>query len=256
MRRVLAGLLTAFSMYSIFPVPKARWERENMRYALCFFPLVGAMIGGVVWLWHRAAVHLSAAPGFFAAVAALLPVLISGGIHMDGFMDTADSLSSYGDREKKLKILQDPHLGAFGALYGVGLLLMTFGLWQQVYATPEYLPLAALGYILSRCGSALSIALIPPAKQSGLVHLFADSGNKRAILWSAGLLGAGVLALGIRLFPLAGSVTAGAVLLHWLVHRRFCMRNYGGNTGDLAGFLLQMLELTILAVAAVGGMLS
>ena len=106
---ILQTIAVAFAMFSAIPMPQFEWSQKNMRYALCAFPLIGAVCGG---LWCLVGVlpvpELVRAAGF-----CLVPVLVTGGIHLDGFADTCDALSSYGDAEKKLGILKDPHCGAF-----------------------------------------------------------------------------------------------------------------------------------------------
>lgn len=96
----------AFAMFSALPVPKIEWNERNMRYAMAAFPLIGAVIGA---LWCVCGLlplpEMAKAAGF-----CLIPVAVTGGIHLDGYADTSDALSSYGDREKKLAILKDPAL--------------------------------------------------------------------------------------------------------------------------------------------------
>lgn len=255
-KRLAAGMFTAFSLYSAIPVPRTGWDRDSMRYALCFFPVIGVVVAVAVWGWFRLCVCFGVVPGLFAAVAALLPAILTGGIHLDGFVDTADALASHAPREKKLEILKDSHVGAFGVLYLVGYLLLSFGLWQQLYAQPRFFALAALGYVLSRCANALSIAIFPTARSSGLVHLFAGNADKRAVVLANGIVAVFAAAAGILLFPLWGGVLAAGFVVYFLLHRRFCVCEFGGNTGDLAGFLLQILELMALLVAVIGGALS
>ena len=76
-----------------------------MKYALCFFPAVGVFCTGALWLWYALCCTLGVSGVLFAAVAAALPLLITGGIHMDGFMDTVDALSSHQSKERKLEIM-------------------------------------------------------------------------------------------------------------------------------------------------------
>ena len=102
---MLRSLLSAFLMYSRIPVPQVEWKEENRRYSLGFFPLVGAVTGGLVFLWRLLCGNISAGPWIFAAGAVLIPVLVTGGIHLDGFCDVTDAKASYGDREKKLEIM-------------------------------------------------------------------------------------------------------------------------------------------------------
>ncbi len=114
--RVIRSLCIAFSTYSRIPVPQVAWTDENRKYSMCFFPLIGAVIGLLLWGW----LALCDALGFGAllrgAVGALLPILVTGGIHMDGFMDTSDALASWQSPEKRLEILKDSHVGAFAVL--------------------------------------------------------------------------------------------------------------------------------------------
>lgn len=256
MRNVVSGLFTAFAMYSVIPMPKTQWNKHTMRYALCFMPVIGLVIWVVSMLWLMLCIRLRVVPALFAAVAVLVPIVISGGIHMDGFIDTADAISSHGDKEKKLEILKDSHVGAFGVLFAAGQLLLSFGLWQQLYARPALAALVAVGYVVSRCLNALSIATFPTARDSGLVYIFAGNASKKAVVVTVSAVLAAMVLLCVYVSVLWGLIACGAAAGYFLLHRRFCLGQFGGNTGDLAGFLLQNTELLFLAVAAIGGLLS
>ena len=99
-------------MYSKIPMPQFEWKEEDMRYMLCFFPWIGAVIGICLWLWavlcEKAGIGMLA----FTTIGSVIPILITGGFHVDGFMDTMDAFHSYQPREKKLEILKDSHIGA------------------------------------------------------------------------------------------------------------------------------------------------
>ena len=88
-----------------------------MRYAMCFFPVIGAVIGGLLSLWICLTGD-STGSLFRASVAVLIPLIVTGGIHLDGLLDTADALSSYKTMEEKLEILKDSHTGAFAIIVG------------------------------------------------------------------------------------------------------------------------------------------
>ena len=112
------GFKIAFSMYSKIPMPQSQWSRENMRYALGFFPMVGLVIGLLVWAVAELFESLGTAQGqlFRVSVLTVLPVLISGGIHLDGFLDVSDAMSSWQERDRRLEILKDSHAGAFAII--------------------------------------------------------------------------------------------------------------------------------------------
>ena len=122
--RVIRSLFIAFSTYSRIPVPQVAWSEENRKYSMCFFPWIGAVIGLLMWGWLRLCGALSIGSVLKGAVGALLPILVTGGIHMDGFMDTSDALASWQSRERRLEILKDSHVGAFAVLGCAGYLLL------------------------------------------------------------------------------------------------------------------------------------
>ena len=117
----IRSLCTAFAMYSRLPVPCGNWKKEDMQYSIGLFPLVGIVVGVLEYIWIYGVQRACAADlqgmlptALFLAqvmIACIIPVLVTGGIHVDGFMDTSDALSSWGDRDQKLQILSDPHIG-------------------------------------------------------------------------------------------------------------------------------------------------
>ena len=86
-------LLVALSTYSSLPMPQFEWNEKNMRYAICCFPAVGLLCCGLLLLWNWFCGMMQVNAVLFAAVAVCLPLLITGGIHMDGYMDTVDALA-------------------------------------------------------------------------------------------------------------------------------------------------------------------
>ena len=126
---ILRSLASALLMYSRIPAPRVEWREENRRYALCFFPLVGAVIGGLLLLWERLCALLEIGVTVRGAVCVLLPILVTGGIHIDGFCDTTDAVSSYADKQKRLEIMKDPHIGSFAVIGLCSMLLLQFALF-------------------------------------------------------------------------------------------------------------------------------
>lgn len=239
------GFKIAFSMYSKIPMPKTDWTKENMKYAMCFFPLIGIMVGGLLYGFHRLSLYLSLTPSLFAAVMTLIPLLITGGIHFDGFLDTMDAKSSYQPIEKKLEILKDPHTGAFAIIGGIGYLLLTFGLFTELYYSKNMLMLS-ICYILSRAFSGLSVVTFQPAKNSGLLKTFSDQSQKvrvRNTMYTYIALCSLLLLLNNLILGAFCFVTGIGIFLYY---KTMSMKEFGGITGDLAGYFLQMYELGML----------
>ena len=174
---VLQTVAVAFAMFSAVPVPQFNWTEKNMRYAMCAFPLIGVVIG---LLWFLCGV-LPLPGAARAAGFCLIPVWVTGGIHLDGYADTCDALSSYGDRTKKLEILKDPHCGAFAVIRLCSYFLAYFALCTCVRFTPRAGALWALALVLERALSGLAVASFPMAKNTGLAHTFATAADKTAV---------------------------------------------------------------------------
>ena len=106
----------AFSIYSKIPVPQFKWEEKDMRYHLIFFPFVGVLIGGLLDIWNYICCSFDIGMITYTCIGASIPLIITGGFHVDGFMDTMDAKKSYKSREEKLEIMKDPHVGAFSVI--------------------------------------------------------------------------------------------------------------------------------------------
>lgn len=258
-KSLLNGLLVAFSLYSAIPVPQVNWKKETMRRALSFLPLVGVCIGGAEWAWFRFCVWRDASALFYAAGATILPVFLSGGIHLDGLCDTCDALCSYGDREKRLAILKDPHIGAFGVLWLALFLLAETACFAQLYQTPAAMPVVLTGFALARAAGGRKIVAMPCAKHTGLAQLFAENSDRKTVATTltAELIFLAVLTVFWQ-WHTAGSMlpASGLLLLYFwdALHERLCKKQFGGITGDLAGFFISVSELLLLATAAVCGL--
>lgn len=250
---VLNSLFSALLMYSRLPAPQVAWEESNRRWALCFFPLIGGVIGTLLLGWYRLCVWLSLGEWFFGATATALPLLVTGGIHMDGFCDVCDAMASCGSKEKMLEIMNDSHIGAFAAFRAALYLLVQAGVMAQSFREGSIglIGVNALVFVLSRALSGLNAVTLPSAKQDGSLRQFTRPAEKTVTVAveSAVALAA---AVGMLLFsPVAGSGALLGAGIMFLRCRRQFMRQFGGITGDLAGYFLQCCELA----SAIGALL-
>ena len=111
MKKIVKACNVAFSMYSKIPMPRFVWASEDMRYHLFFFPWVGAVIGLLEWGWYCMREAFSIGLVLYLTMAIALPILVTGGFHIDGFMDTKDAQSSYQEREKACYFKRSAHRG-------------------------------------------------------------------------------------------------------------------------------------------------
>ncbi len=247
MNTLVSSCVIAFSTYSRLPMPQVEWSEKNMRHTLAFFPLVGTAVGAVFWGTDALCHLLETGPVLRAAALAAVPAAVTGGIHLDGYCDTVDALASHAPKEKKLTILKDSSAGAFAVIW----CCIWFALYIGLLTELESGATAAACFILSRSLSALAIERLPSARPAsgpgaGMgAHLKKSS---RFPWWVLGLylvIWAGAVWLWGQYIP--GLAALGAAMCCYLVYKAVALGQFGGFTGDLAGWFVQVCELAMLA---------
>ena len=238
----LRPVCIAFSTYSIIPMPQFEWDERSLRYSLAALPLVGAVIGAAMYGLSLLLSFLNAGTLLSSALLAFVPALISGGIHLDGFLDTADALSSRVERERALKILKDSRCGAFAVIYCVFYILITAGVMGEIAPTPAIYP-ACFGYCMSRSLGAMTALLTKSARSDGMLAAFTSVTDRRVAL-SVLSAAAFVCAALMIWLSLPCGLCALALLALWLpLYRRIALTRFGGVTGDTTGFFITVCEL-------------
>lgn len=248
---LLKSLASAFLMYSRIPMPQVEWKEENRRYALCFFPLIGAVIGGLIMLWRYLCGLLDFGAVITGVVSVIIPVIVTGGIHIDGFCDVIDAKSSFGDKEKKLSIMSDPHIGSFAVIYAIIYFLLQTAVMCEIKGF-ETVVVIALGFVLSRTLSGIGAVCFKSAKTSGTLQSFVKPAHRRITLFI--LVAIAVITSFFMAYTslLSGILAIVGALFCLLFYRISAYKNFGGITGDTAGWFLQICELVIAVTALVG----
>mgnify|MGYP003040653513 CR=1 FL=1 len=238
-------------MYSKIPMPHLELDEKDMKYVMGFFPLIGLITGALAYGWIYAGEILYVPDISRTLVLIILPVIITGGIHVDGYMDTCDALNSYGDREKKLAILKDSHIGAFAVIkllvYYVLYFAAAFIVVQK--AGNMQIIIMVFTFYLSRIISGLAAVNFRGA--NGMLHTFTSvTATKRV-----NIMLVIQLVLCVSCMCMCSIITAIVVViiafLVLLYYRHMAYKQFGGVTGDLAGYLLCVSELCMTAAIAV-----
>ena len=245
---ILKSLAIAFSVYSRIPVPQFAWKEEDLNYMLCFFPWVGAVIGTLVYAWDWLCGSLMIGEMCRTLAGCGIPLLVTGGFHADGFLDTVDGFCSYSPKEKKLEIIKDVHIGAFAvirfALYG----LIYLGAFSEV-RDKGILRAVCAGFFLARCLSGIGVLSFPRAKEEGMVHRFAEGAKKRSVKWLLYFQSICCILFMLCQSLFAGIIAAAAFLAFACYYVR-TKRELGGITGDTAGYFVLICEGSMMAAAA------
>ena len=260
--RIIRWMAAAFSLYSRIPMPHFTWREDDTAHSILFLPLIGAVIGGLVF-WINIPARLPLGWGALpAAVRVLLtllvPILVTGGFHLDGFMDTEDALRSYGSREKKLEILKDPHIGAF-AVIGLIRVLLIFAAGVTSLLMDPHTDLRVLGifsavFVTARCLSGLTSLMMKKAKKDGMLYEETKGMSRGMLLFLAAELGASILFM-LLLHPVRGGFACLAFAVYTAYYCGQMRRAFGGVTGDTAGYFLTSAEAAATAALAISSLL-
>ncbi len=214
-----------------------------MKYVMCFFPWIGIVIGALCLGWDALAAHLAFRDPLRNVGLMLIPLAVSGGIHLDGLLDTADAMSSWRPREKRLEILKDSHAGAFAVIACAAYFFLLYAVLDTVRG--ELVKVYVFTFAVSRSLSGFSVVTFPKASAQGTVAGFSKSAQTRIIQAACAvyllLCAAGML----RLQPVCGAAGLAGAFLTFAWYRHMAMKHFGGINGDLAGCFLSVCELVM-----------
>lgn len=238
------GFFMAWGMFLSIPCPWRKWdERARGRMLVCF-TFVGCIIGGLMALALFILRKTACPSPVSALVLAALPWLLSGFIHLDGYMDVCDAVLSRRDLETKRKILKDPHCGAFGAIC---LTLAVVASWALYFASDvngiDMLSLALIP-VSSRASAGLAMLLLPRMDSSQ----YAETEMRKAYLivpLTVMLCAAAAIPVVLRGFN--GLAPLAAAAGYWFFVWRGS-KQLNGVSGDVSGFALTLGELIGVAV--------
>ena len=263
-------LRLAFSFLTLLPTSRnLSLDQRAVSNSRAFFPLAGLLLGLLLVF-----VELGAARIFpvYLTAGILLAVLITvtRGLHLDGFIDVCDAVFGGHSRERRLEIMKDPHVGAFGVVGGIVIIVLKYsallslldptfrGSWSGGWASysPAFLELEGpsqpgkllallLFPLLSRWAMVVSLGAFPYARAEGLGSPFHQGGARIATLAAAlTSLAVAVLLGGFGGLGLLAGVTVLSLALGWVM-----VRVLGGLTGDCYGTTNEVSEVAALAAA-------
>lgn len=231
--------LAALGFLTIIPVPRRSLEEGELGRSTGYFPLVGLLLGlllaGAYW-----ATSLFLPKSVVSALVIVISVLLTGALHLDGFMDTCDGIGGHRTPEERWAVMRDSRAGAFGVIGAVLLVLVKYAslsaLAQAVLVTLLFLP------AVSRWAMVYAIFAHPYARPSGLGKAFKQgTGGRQLTLATVICVIAAVL-----LFRLVGLAIMLGVWLVTEVLARYFRRRFAGLTGDCYGAVNEVAEVVAL----------
>ncbi|MBQ3292364.1 MAG: adenosylcobinamide-GDP ribazoletransferase [Mogibacterium sp.] len=258
--RLLRTIAVTFAQYSRIPIPHFEWEEEDMKYSMSAFPLVGAVIGAVFYGIFRLAQMLELPAFALSLLLTAVPLILTGGFHVDGFMDVSDALSSYGSREDKLRILKDPHIGAFAVIRLAICGLIYIASLDIVLAGRDPAKMSiilAAGFAMARGLSAIGVLNFRAARNEGMLFYEASCAGKGrkannviCFVWIAASL-----FLMVYTDLTAGAFAGAAAILSFCWYKYKSYKELGGITGDTAGYFVTICETAMVAATAIASLI-
>ena len=238
-------MLAAFAYFSILPVPKAATSRGPDPDTLAFLPLVGVIVGAVAGTIAWGASFVLPHP-IVAALAFAATLALTGTLHVDGFLDSADALFVQAPVARRLAIFKDPHHGTFAiASFAAVAALWLTALWSY---EPASLPGAmALAAGSARFGAMLNAYVVPYARAGSNVPVF----QRRPAWWITVVVAAAICGMALTIGPWAWTVLAGAGLVGLALGLLLKGRLGGGLVGDVYGFMIVVLEVGVLCALTI-----
>ncbi|MES0490466.1 MAG: adenosylcobinamide-GDP ribazoletransferase [Leptospirales bacterium] len=240
MSNVLLALTTLTAIR--FPILKNCIPGRSVRY----FPLAGVLIGGIFWALYYALSYASYVPGLHlpeltAFIILVLYAFLTGGLHFDGLADWADAHFAGKDKTRTLEILKDTHMGAFGV---VALIILLLGKWilYKTWILNGSFALIFISFVVSRLGASYACAMYSSVRKNGTGTEFIEKAKPTDFIIAltlallagfaaAGIVGLGLIVLSMILIPLVAVYISNKI---------------GGMTGDLLGAQIELTELLFL----------
>ena len=264
--KFIQGFFMSFGMFCAIPCPYRPWNEKARNLMVMYLPVVGLVIG---LLWYAVYLLLDAVNlplQLQAACLMLFPFLVTGAIHLDGYMDTMDAILSRRSLEEKRRILKDPHTGAFAVIALAVLLILCYAAMSSVLETAHFKraldladknPLICLILIpvMTRCGSSLTVLKgrpLPDSQYNGDCKKSPTVGELGFIVLAGCLCFAGAIFMGIRSAPHFFFIPIVLIVaaLSYAAAIGYAGKQLGGVSGDLAGYSLTIAEAAAMVAMA------
>jgi len=241
MKRFFRGFFMSFGMFCAIPMPHKKWDESCTNLVIPFFPIVGLLLG-LLWYGVSLLLHLAGlSTVMLSALLMLFPYAITGFLHVDGFMDTSDAILSRRPLEEKLKILKDPHTGAFAVVSVLVLFVICFAAAYEVASDAGKLHFLVFMPVISRSLTGITLLSLKVMPQSGYGTYFKK--NIKAIHKTSLVLTGFIAAVAMCfLYGSKGLITVTAMTAGFCLSILSTYREFGGISGDVSGYALTISE--------------
>lgn len=245
-RSMVYGFFMCWGMFLAIPCPCKIWDETARNKMLLWFPVLGLIPGGIWAALYWVLSKVSCPRPMMALVMGIIPWIVTGFLHLDGYMDVCDGILSRRDLETRQKILKDSHCGSFAVICMIllAMAVMSVGMSVDSYSVGGLLAVP----VAVRAMAAMAVTYLPAMGSSQYAKM-KKSKAVQGIWYGMLLIAANVLPLLFGKFsfaPLASMIGYGIACAYGY-------KNLGGMSGDISGFALVIGEFLGYAVAGLAG---
>ncbi|MEG0291587.1 MAG: adenosylcobinamide-GDP ribazoletransferase [Anaerovoracaceae bacterium] len=245
----ITGFFMAWGCFCTIPCPSKKWNEESRNWMLFMLPFVGVLIGGINGIVLGIGTKVEIPSMIMAAVITSIPFLLSGFIHLDGYMDCNDGILSRKPLEDRQRILKDSRVGAFAVIMAILLFLFMFAGSYEIIQKINYQRIIVLGSIpyITRFIAILEVFFSRPMGTSQYAKSFLD-GEKRTCAIASLVVHTMVILVAVVSMSIAGFgykmvLTYGVVIIGQVIAASYAKKQLGGMNGDVSGYSISYGEL-------------
>lgn len=257
MNRLITAFLMSCGMFTAIPCPFRKWDEDARGLMLVFLPVVGLLLGGL-WAALALLLRLIQLPGALsAALLCCAMYLLTGFVHLDGFMDCCDAILSRRALAERQRILKDPHVGSFAVICLALLLLGGFAAFFDAVGSICPLTLLLLPAV-TRANAVFCVQTLAPMQTSQYAGQFSaqKSRTQRVAVCVLLVLLFAVAAVAAARADVSPLICCFAAGLTCQLCCRSASRALGGMSGDISGFSVTLSELCgVICASVLGGIL-
>jgi len=247
MKKIIKRFIITLGFFTTIPVKYIEWEEDDTKYLPLFMPIIGLVISFGLFMVYNLILYFNPSSTIIAIFYIVYFIIITGGLHLDAFMDTMDAHFSRRDIDKKLLIMKDSNVGAFAVVYLAVLFMVKFALINEISINNNLGYIILLIPIVSRIMQVFLLTNTRYAKEDSLAKMYQSLDRKYQYLFYFYVLI--VVAIYYLLFNSFDSLLLFVfAYLYMKLYQHFAIKQFNGITGDVIGCYVEIVEVLLLGL--------
>ncbi len=247
MIKIINNFFFTLSTFTRTPTKNVEYNEDNTKYTFFFLPLVGLILGVIYYFIAIFCMEYLNNPAIVAIILLVINILVTGGIHFDGYLDSSDAFKSYRSYEEKKRIIKDSNIGAFALIDFVLILGLYFIAYYYLLDTKLFI-LLLVAPLVSRNFTLILICYNKQEENDMLEGLMSKMIKKYHLIFFLAYLACTILLMN---FVFEGSIINMSILLtvvafgYTLFFNKTFKKHFLAMSGDLCGYFIVVMEMLL-----------